>query len=196
MLTSSRPVQATRNARVLDAGAGQHVCARAAPGDELHVHGRKHVGDGRIVIDHEDFIVSSKGAGQRGADLPAADDHDVHRASIATPNVAPCGTRATAVTYEADGLPGPQIRRPQPRARSRRHRHRHFVPGARHRRQRHALQRRRRRPDPVAAVCRPDRLVVLNETFERGGIREAGVSYQNLRDWKAANDLVLLHGRA
>ena len=30
-----------------------------------------------------------------------------------------------------------------------------------------------------------DRLVILNETFERGGIREAGVSYPNLRDWKA-----------
>jgi putative ABC transport system permease protein len=29
-----------------------------------------------------------------------------------------------------------------------------------------------------------DRLVVLNETFERGGVREAGVSYQNLQDWK------------
>jgi putative ABC transport system permease protein len=31
----------------------------------------------------------------------------------------------------------------------------------------------------------PDRLVILNETFERGGIRESGVSYQNLRDWEA-----------
>ena len=30
----------------------------------------------------------------------------------------------------------------------------------------------------------PDRLFVLNETFERGGVREAGVSYQNLKDWK------------
>ena len=29
-----------------------------------------------------------------------------------------------------------------------------------------------------------DRLVVLNETFERGGVRDAGVSYQDLRDWK------------
>ena len=29
-----------------------------------------------------------------------------------------------------------------------------------------------------------DRLVVLNETFERGGVREAGVSYQDLQDWK------------
>ena len=29
-----------------------------------------------------------------------------------------------------------------------------------------------------------DRIVVLNETFERGGVREAGVSYPNLRDWK------------
>ena len=28
----------------------------------------------------------------------------------------------------------------------------------------------------------PDRLFILNETFERGGIREAGVSYQDLRD--------------
>jgi putative ABC transport system permease protein len=32
----------------------------------------------------------------------------------------------------------------------------------------------------------PDRLVLFNETFERGGIREAGVSYQNLRDWREA----------
>ena len=32
----------------------------------------------------------------------------------------------------------------------------------------------------------PDRLVILNETFERGGIRQSGVSYQDLRDWKAA----------
>jgi putative ABC transport system permease protein len=31
----------------------------------------------------------------------------------------------------------------------------------------------------------PERLVILNETFERGGIRESGVSYQNLRDWEA-----------
>jgi putative ABC transport system permease protein len=31
----------------------------------------------------------------------------------------------------------------------------------------------------------PDRLVILNETFERGGVREASVSYPNLRDWKA-----------
>lgn len=30
----------------------------------------------------------------------------------------------------------------------------------------------------------PDRLVVLNETSERRGIREAGVSYQSLRDWE------------
>jgi putative ABC transport system permease protein len=30
----------------------------------------------------------------------------------------------------------------------------------------------------------PERLVILNETFERGGVREDGVSYQNLRDWK------------
>jgi putative ABC transport system permease protein len=32
----------------------------------------------------------------------------------------------------------------------------------------------------------PDRLVLFNGTFERGGIREAGVSYPDLRDWKAA----------
>ena len=31
----------------------------------------------------------------------------------------------------------------------------------------------------------PERLLILNETFERGGVREAGVSYQNLRDWKS-----------
>lgn len=30
-----------------------------------------------------------------------------------------------------------------------------------------------------------DRLVILNETFERGGIREANLSYQGMRDWKA-----------
>ena len=30
----------------------------------------------------------------------------------------------------------------------------------------------------------PDRLVILNESFERGGIRQSGVSYQNLRDWE------------
>jgi putative ABC transport system permease protein len=30
----------------------------------------------------------------------------------------------------------------------------------------------------------PDRLLVLNENFERGGIREAGVSYQDLKDWR------------
>ena len=30
-----------------------------------------------------------------------------------------------------------------------------------------------------------DRLVILNETFERGGISEDGVSYLALRDWKA-----------
>ena len=29
-----------------------------------------------------------------------------------------------------------------------------------------------------------DRIVVLNETFERRGVDEAGVSYPNLRDWK------------
>ena len=31
----------------------------------------------------------------------------------------------------------------------------------------------------------PDRLLILNETFARGGVREAGVSFQNLRDWKS-----------
>lgn len=31
----------------------------------------------------------------------------------------------------------------------------------------------------------PDRLLILNETFERGGVREAGLSYQNLLDWEA-----------
>jgi len=30
----------------------------------------------------------------------------------------------------------------------------------------------------------PDRLLILNETFERGGVSEAGVAYQTLRDWK------------
>jgi putative ABC transport system permease protein len=30
----------------------------------------------------------------------------------------------------------------------------------------------------------PARLVALNETFERGGIKESWVSYQNLQDWK------------
>lgn len=30
-----------------------------------------------------------------------------------------------------------------------------------------------------------DRLLILNETFERGGIREDGVSYLTLRDWRA-----------
>ena len=30
----------------------------------------------------------------------------------------------------------------------------------------------------------PERLLILNETFERGGLREEGVSYLNLRDWK------------
>jgi putative ABC transport system permease protein len=30
-----------------------------------------------------------------------------------------------------------------------------------------------------------DRLVILDETFERGGIREGAMSYQTLRDWKA-----------
>jgi putative ABC transport system permease protein len=30
----------------------------------------------------------------------------------------------------------------------------------------------------------PDRLFVLNETFERGGIRDAGVSYQDLKDFE------------
>jgi putative ABC transport system permease protein len=31
----------------------------------------------------------------------------------------------------------------------------------------------------------PDRLLILNETFERGGVREAGVAYETLRDWKS-----------
>ncbi len=30
-----------------------------------------------------------------------------------------------------------------------------------------------------------DRLLILTETFERGGIRDAGVAYESLRDWKA-----------
>jgi putative ABC transport system permease protein len=33
----------------------------------------------------------------------------------------------------------------------------------------------------------PDRIVVLNETFHRGGVDEAGVSYPDLRDWKERN---------
>ena len=67
---------------VLDAGPDQYVRARAASEDELHVHARKHVGHGRILIDHEHFMVGSQGAGERGADLPAADDHDVHRYAL------------------------------------------------------------------------------------------------------------------
>src|SRR6187402_1857383 len=31
----------------------------------------------------------------------------------------------------------------------------------------------------------PDRLLILNENFERGGIREAGVSYPDLIDFRA-----------
>ena len=31
----------------------------------------------------------------------------------------------------------------------------------------------------------PDRLVILAEAFDRGGVRDFGVSYQNLRDWKS-----------
>ena len=30
----------------------------------------------------------------------------------------------------------------------------------------------------------PDRLFILNETFDRGGVRFSGVSYPTLRDWK------------
>ena len=30
-----------------------------------------------------------------------------------------------------------------------------------------------------------DRLLILTETFERGGVRDAGVAYESLRDWKA-----------
>ncbi len=45
-----------------------------------------------------------------------------------------------------------------------------------------------------------DRLLVLNETFEPGGVREAGVSYQNLRDWKvqttAFSSIVATSGRS
>jgi putative ABC transport system permease protein len=33
----------------------------------------------------------------------------------------------------------------------------------------------------------PHRLVLLNETFQRGGVREAGVSYLDLQDWRAAS---------
>jgi putative ABC transport system permease protein len=33
----------------------------------------------------------------------------------------------------------------------------------------------------------PDRIVVLNETFQRGGVREAELSYKNLLDWKDRN---------
>jgi len=44
-----------------------------------------------------------------------------------------------------------------------------------------------------------DRLVILNETFERGGVREAGLSYQGLQDWKrqtsAFSALVAVNGR-
>jgi putative ABC transport system permease protein len=35
-------------------------------------------------------------------------------------------------------------------------------------------------PLPYAS---PEQIVILNETFERGGVRRAGVSYQNFRDW-------------
>lgn len=44
-----------------------------------------------------------------------------------------------------------------------------------------------------------DRLLILNETFERGGIREAGVSYRSLQDWKrqttALSAIVAVSGR-
>lgn len=45
-----------------------------------------------------------------------------------------------------------------------------------------------------------DRLLILNETFERGGIREAGVSYPGLQDWKrqttAFSAIVATSGRS
>ena len=45
-----------------------------------------------------------------------------------------------------------------------------------------------------------DRLLILNETFERGGIREDGVSYLALRDWRAQSTaftaIVALSGRS
>src|SRR5262245_5700841 len=46
----------------------------------------------------------------------------------------------------------------------------------------------------------PERLFVLNETFERGGIRESGVSYQDLRDWQERtttfSEMAALGGRS
>ena len=46
----------------------------------------------------------------------------------------------------------------------------------------------------------PGRLVLLNETFERGGVRESGVSYLNLQDWKeqtrAFSSMAAISGRS
>ena len=46
----------------------------------------------------------------------------------------------------------------------------------------------------------PARLLILNETFERRGVRDAGVSYQTLKDWKeqttAFSSIVATSGRS
>ena len=67
-----------------DVGAGEHLGAGAAAGDELDVDRLEDVGDVGLVIDDDHFVLGGQGPGERRADLSAADDHDPHeRARVA-----------------------------------------------------------------------------------------------------------------
>ena len=67
-----------------DVGAGEHLGAGAAAGDELDVDRLEDVGDVGLVIDDDHFVLGGQGPGERRADLSPADDHDPHeRARVA-----------------------------------------------------------------------------------------------------------------
>ena len=83
MLTSSSGVRGDEEPRVLDAGALEHLFARAAADDEFGVDVGEGVGDRAIVIDDDHFVIRSQCPRQGRADLPAADDYDAHRPIVA-----------------------------------------------------------------------------------------------------------------
>ena len=63
---------------LLDAGLPQHVGARAAAGDELHVEMGETVDAELVAVDEEDVVFGREGVGQRITDVTAPDDDDVH----------------------------------------------------------------------------------------------------------------------
>ena len=78
MLTSSRPVQATKTSRAGDAGAGQHIRRRAAAYHDLDVELLESIGGFLRVIDDDDLVACGERLGQPVSDFAAACNDYAH----------------------------------------------------------------------------------------------------------------------